>query len=181
LSFDDHRYLVVLHEGGLGWNDANAAAPREFGPSAHLAAVTSEAENDFIGELLADPASAPVWHFTNNAIGPYFGAIQNDGDPKGDPFGPDQAWEWITGEAWQYTNWAQGEPNNGDGGPGEDFLHYLALGEPTGKTWNDINENFNGLVNGYVVEVDCIADCNADGALNILDFVCFQSEWRTSR
>jgi hypothetical protein len=24
----------------------------------------------------------------------------------------------------------------------------------------------------------CAADCNGDGALNILDFVCFQNKWQ---
>jgi len=28
------------------------------------------------------------------------------------------------------------------------------------------------------VEVTCDADCNADGSLDVLDFVCFQSEWQ---
>lgn len=29
-----------------------------------------------------------------------------------------------------------------------------------------------------VIRPNCVADCNADGQLNILDFVCFQSEWQ---
>ena len=26
-------------------------------------------------------------------------------------------------------------------------------------------------------KVGCAADCNGDGVLNVLDFVCFQTEW----
>ena len=41
-------------------------------------------------------------------------------------------WQWITGEAWGYGNWATGEPNDACGG--EDYLHiYYDM-----DTWNDM-------------------------------------------
>lgn len=39
-------------------------------------------------------------------------------------------WEWVTGEAFSYANWNDGEPND-DGG--EDYLQYASNGR-----WNDI-------------------------------------------
>jgi outer membrane protein assembly factor BamB len=33
-------------------------------------------------------------------------------------------------------------------------------------------------IDGFECGGDCIADCNNDGSLNILDFVCFQGEWQ---
>jgi hypothetical protein len=42
--------------------------------------------------------------------------------------------------------------------------------------------NANGLEHYFCLigagDQDCIGDCNGDGALNILDFVCFQGEWQ---
>ena len=50
--------------------------------------------------------------------------------------------EWISGEALTYTNWAAGEPNNG--GSGEDFVQIISGGQ-----WND----FDGSGAHGVVEI----------------------------
>ena len=47
-------------------------------------------------------------------------------------------WRWITGEAWTYSNWLPGEPNNHF--PGEHYLHFFAhpnSPDPMAPTWND--------------------------------------------
>ena len=56
----------------------------------------------------------------------------------------------MTGESWDYTNWATGEPNDAYGPGSEQHL----LGWDGGWTWND-EGNLNS-VTGYVVEYD---DC----------------------
>ena len=43
--------------------------------------------------------------------------------------------EWVSGEAVTYTNWAVGEPNNG-GSSGEDFVQIVSGGQ-----WNDFDGN----------------------------------------
>ena len=35
-------------------------------------------------------------------------------------------------------------------------------------------DSMRALINGFSVELVCAADCNADGSLSILDFVCYQ-------
>ena len=55
-----------------------------------------------------------------------------------------------------------------------------------GSDWIDAGTAFGGVpgwdgairVNGTEGAGVCIADCNGDGVLNILDFVCFQTEWQ---
>ena len=39
-------------------------------------------------------------------------------------------------------------------------------------------ESANSVTKLLPCETTCPADCNGDGALNILDFVCFQNEWQ---
>lgn len=174
--WNGNAYLVVYRPEGLDWNEAKAAAESDFGQAAHLVVVTTPEENAVVGSLVTDPAALPTW-FTdvyNNGIGPWMGGFQNDGDPFNDPFGPAGAWEWITGDPWEYTNWSPNNPDDFMGG--EDFLHYFGFLTPVGEWWNDVG--MSPGITGYVVEVECAADCNADGQLNILDFVCFQSEWQ---
>ncbi|MGB0954277.1 MAG: lectin-like protein, partial [Planctomycetota bacterium] len=52
------------------------------------------------------------------------------------------SFEWISGEAFLYENWAVGEPNDGAGG--EDYVHITSSGE-----WND----FDGSGSYGVVEI----------------------------
>jgi hypothetical protein len=51
-------------------------------------------------------------------------------------------WQWLSGEAWSYTNWNGGEPNNSGG---EHRLMMYASG-----TWNDANDVYT--LPGYIVE-----------------------------
>ena len=46
-------------------------------------------------------------------------------------------WEWVSGEASTYTNWADGEPNN-HGGNGEDEDYAVMNADLSGR-WNDIS------------------------------------------
>jgi len=97
-------YDVVLVENT--WTEANsaAAATSHLGMPGRLATITSQEENSFIFQSVL-----PVEYY-----GFWLGARQiGDSEPTG-------GWEWITGESWTFTNWANAEPN--DAAPNEDFL-----------------------------------------------------------
>ena len=61
---------------------------------------------------------------------------------------PNASWSWVTGEAWSFTNWTAGEPNDFYGSATEQFLEVYTDG-----TWNDIVEDGDGFNNGLLVEV----------------------------
>lgn len=106
----------VLYNSGTGhyyklyttlstWSSASAAAQQVGG---YLACVTSSAENSW---LVSNSLAVNT---------PWIGG--SDSASEG-------TWTWVSGEAWSYTAWNSGEPNNvGD----ED---YLTIGTTGG--WND--------------------------------------------
>ena len=74
----------------------------------HLVTITSPEENDFVVRLLADPR---YWHpapDTGLMVGPLIGAQQSEGARE-----PDGSWRWVTEEPFLYSNWKNGEPNDG--------------------------------------------------------------------
>lgn len=95
-----HAYEFV-ESSGVTWDDARDAA----GAQGYLATITSQAENDFVSDLLVTAASDLN---IPNLIEAWLGAEQTN------PNGPvDQNWRWVTGEPFTYTNWADIEPNEG--------------------------------------------------------------------
>lgn len=124
-----HWYELVFAQG-INWFDANAAAnaSSHMGLSGHLATITSAEENAFIFGL---GVRQSIW----------LGGFQPASAPE-----PDGGWEWVTGEAWNYTNWANVEPNDLGG---EDHLAFDDFTDRNG-TWNDWN-GANGA-SGYVIE-----------------------------
>jgi hypothetical protein len=125
-----HRYEAVS-ANGITWSEAKAAAEARGG---HLATVTSAAENAFIASLVPDYGTAefPFW----------LGGFQPSGSA------PAAGWQWITGESWDYTNWAVGEPSIG----GEHVLVFAYFA--AGDSWNNAPDGFSGYgsIGGYVVE-----------------------------
>jgi hypothetical protein len=95
--FNDHFYERIEWEGT--WYDAKAMAEAMtwtgyYGEDlvGHLAVLTSDLENEWVyftmGEYLADKS--------------LLGGYLDDGE-----------WKWVTGEPFDYVNWAPGEPSNG--------------------------------------------------------------------
>lgn len=142
-TFNGHRYEVVLVDTSIAWGDAKAAAVAKGG---HLVTFTSEAENAFVGQLVAANNAAP------GNYGPWFGATKPQVDPNADggPADPAANWSWITGEAWSYTNWLPSQPDNDD--LNENFLG--GLGDPANGQWNDYREEGDGEVFSYVIEYE---------------------------
>jgi hypothetical protein len=85
---------------GIDWNQANAqASAMQFnGRQGHLATITDFEENDFIHTALEDAA----FH--------WLGGYQDLTAP--DYQEPAGGWRWVTGEAWEFTNWDPAEPND---------------------------------------------------------------------
>lgn len=127
---NDHWYEYIA-SSGISYDTAfaNAAASSFMGMQGYLATITSSGENNFI-------IGSSV---TNGAIAWVGGS---------DAGAPVNQWTWRngpeSGQAFTFTQWGAGEPNNCCGG--EDYLHINWFG-----AWNDIPSNFNGT-HGYVVE-----------------------------
>ncbi len=120
-SGNGHFYEARSAGTAITWEDANAAAIAARG---YLATVTSQAENQFVFGLVNN---AVYWH---EYSGPWLGGYQSPATQQ-----PNANWHWVTGEAWSYTNWQTGQPND-SGGKAEDKLQFgFAL---LSSTWNDI-------------------------------------------
>ena len=106
-NFGGHHYIEL---NTSNWTDAEAAA---VAMGAHLVAVNSQAENDFLISTFG----------SNHAL--WIG-FQRTGPNPAD-------FAWTNGDAVTYTNWAGGEPNNLGG---ENYAHTYTNGK-----WNDLADN----------------------------------------
>ena len=125
-----HWYAVIPAKAFF--TDASSAAaglPAIDGLRAHLATLTTAEELAFVlQEVLANleqptPEDAPLDAYWLGAT-----ADENRGDRT-------DTWRWTTGEPWQYTAWAAGEPNNGN----ETALSvWGAFSDRSFGTWNNL-------------------------------------------
>jgi hypothetical protein len=157
ISYDPdngHYYQLVEVPEGITWTSARtAAAAKQYnGMPGHLATITDQNENAFI-----------VAHCGNDRVQcKWLGGYKSPTDPEN----PAANWHWITGEPWQYTNWAVGEPGNAYGDDENALmLKWTDTGTALG-TWNDLKNDikrytsitFHGIIyrtmNGYIVEYE---------------------------
>jgi hypothetical protein len=114
-----HDYAIVSLPEST-WAEAAANLPSGY----HLATITSQEEQEFIESLLSDVTGGEFW------LGGFQDAAQST---------PGTGWNWVTGEAFSYDNWASGEPNDfpNAGENGEE--QYLAMWRGFGRfgEWND--------------------------------------------
>jgi hypothetical protein len=132
-----HRYEAVSVPEGITRADAKKRATDSGG---YLATITSKEENDFVFNLVNDPA---LWNIGGISYGPWIG---------GELTGVD-TWMWAPGEPMIYKNWHEGEPNNFWGN--EYYVHYFNLGSVPAPFWNDQPDVSNGTNRppvAYVVE-----------------------------
>lgn len=108
LAYGGHKYLLVKAE--VTWDEARDAAEKMGG---HLATLTSKEENDWAMATFLVTRSR-IW------IG-------------GHRIGEGYGWEWITGERWDFTAWAEGEPNRSN-----DLEEALELSQRGVTGWNDV-------------------------------------------
>lgn len=140
-----HFYEAVLVPEGISWEEATNAAILAGG---HLATITSAGENAFVYALVSSENSFWTVGLGGESVGPWLGGFQPDGSLE-----PDGNWQWVTGELFAYTNWAQYEPNN-YGGIEHYLSFYNAIPNSMAPTWNDIPDYdppYSPV--GYVVEI----------------------------
>jgi len=118
-----HSYQAI--DMALSWQEARDYCAALDG---HLVTIDSLAENQFVFDLLP-------WS--------WLGATDEVSEGT---------WLWVTGEPWNYENWADGEPNNccppeNCGGTGCTPEHYLTFwGDPYVGKWNDVPDGYNNFV-----------------------------------
>jgi hypothetical protein len=149
-----HVYELVLEDAYLSWDEAQSRAVDRGG---YLTSLTSSFENGFVTDQLVAPSynviTAPA-----NGFGPWIGGYQDTS--AGDYSEPAGGWRWVSGEAWDWTNWDPGSPDEGCGGYDENVTHINSIE----GDWNDLAANglcSNSTVWSYVIEWS--ADCNGDG------------------
>ena len=157
-----HWYKLQL-TGPVTWGNARTLAESVGG---HLATSTSDSENSLLVSLAQRP-DAWINDDYGNTGGPYLGGYQ--------PVGSDasSAWKWVTGEPWNWTGWAAGEPNNGFQ-PG--VLVTALLGYPPAganyRGWADAYADGTSPLDPvqYPLLISCLveweADCNSDGIVD---------------
>lgn len=127
---ESHANNYELIFGTFSWQEAQADAQSRGG---HLATVTSDEEWNLISNSLGFPYDSAFW------IG------GSDADVEGE-------WTWVTGETWDYTRWAPGEPS-GFGVYGEE--DYLAVYGYLDGQWNDAQGHHIGFAfDGYILEME---------------------------
>ena len=88
VSYEGHTYQLI--DISLSWAEAQAYCEQLGG---YLATINSKAEMDFVVEMLGSATKGLYW----------LGMYRENANSN---------WRWVTGEAVNYTNWAEGEPNN---------------------------------------------------------------------
>lgn len=133
-DFNGHTYQFIDED--TTWEEARKMCIARGG---HLATVTSAEEQKYLEGLFNN--------INGSERGPWFGAY-SDGAYGGDK----NDWCWVTGEKWNYTNWADGEPSNAEGT--EWFNHFWY-----DMKWNDItNDDNRDSQRGYICEYDDLSD-----------------------
>ena len=159
-EFNGHYYMVC--DEGLTWENAKIACEEKGG---HLAVITTADENNFIIDLLK------IGNKNNYWLGGYRNSNNN-------------TWEWVTGEKFEFSNWAINQPDRYY----EECLMIYRYNNPnsfsdTTNKWNDLindgtfgAESWFGLTNfGYVCEWEGnieTGECgkNGDNVYWTLDF-----------
>ena len=123
-SFNGHTYSCYYGEG-ITWATAKAYCEAMGG---HLASITTAEEQAFVKALNSSGVNLWIGAYRENA---------ND-------------WRWVTGEAWDYSNWGSGEPNNSPNViPNETCVAIWPW------NWNDLN-NASEEQDGFLCEWDCV-------------------------
>jgi hypothetical protein len=123
-----HQYEVILAPS-TSWATARTQA-QSLGAGWDLATITSMDEQLFIANLLG-PANGSLIEY-------YIGGQYVNG-----------AWTWVTGEAFNFTYWGNGEPN---GNSREPRLALDARYNVPRWGWNDYTGDGSSFVAGYIVE-----------------------------
>lgn len=127
---EHHTYKVI--KMNATWDEAEDYCEEQGG---HLATITNKEESDKVKALINETDAKVVWLGAND-------------------LNYDDCYEWITGEEMNYSEWAQGEPNNDQG-----IEHYLVVYKVNGEwVWNDgpvdTNKAYDPSYTAFVCEWD---------------------------
>lgn len=170
---DTHYYEVVLVDSmNVSWVQAAILAESEGG---YLASITSPEENAFVFGLVDDDRY--FWQFPDDytpdshyriKIGPFLGGVRvSESEDSLD------GWQWLSGEPWEYSNWAQNlddgvidrDPRDDTQPNGRGRQNVMGFGElnvPV-PTWGDYWETVSqygerpmpsGYNMGFIIEYD---------------------------
>ena len=154
--YEGHRYVLYGDGGSMYWSQA-----RDFCKSmgGHLATVTSSEEMAFIANMIStSKAQAPSE--ADKISRPWIGA-----------YGMPGLYNWVTGEDFGFSNFADGKPDNN--GQDEFFLHIV---NDNGQ-WNDLNnaDSTEHLHRGFICEYDNLTDLDEASLNETLENVGAQS------
>lgn len=141
---------IVPVNGQGGWTIARnqAIGLSAPGAAATLATIGSAAVDAFVFAGIDSPAFWTI-DIAGNNEGPYLGGYQ--ASTANEPLGN---WAWVNGDAWDYTQWNPGEPNNYGGN--ENNLLFFATGNNRSGNWNDGGDSAAygspGLPSYYIAE-----------------------------
>lgn len=147
-TFNGHTYQVIECDtvNGISWEEAEARCEEMGG---HLVTITSQEEQDYVESLIKD-AKSKSYH-----IGMY---REDDGEST------KLGWKWVTGEAFEYSNWDDGEPNQETVPDCYGQMYRDVPGELFGAWNNEHNkclvgicisdESYSALYEGYILEID---------------------------
>ena len=154
---ETHYYeLVYMPNGTLNWYQAAYLADDAGG---YLASITTPEENAFLFSLVNDEKY--FWKFPKYVegkskanhyeimIGPMLGGFKHDASVE-----PIDGWQWLSGEKWEYTNWAQNlddgiidkdprnntQPNNSGEQHSQRTIGFGELNQPV-PTWGDFSDD----------------------------------------
>ena len=136
ITYEGHIY--ARYDLPLNYTQAEKFCEQAGG---HLATITSWQESRVVRSILEDAAYSEYW----------LGA--SDEEWEG-------GWKWLTGEAFDWTNWNDSQPDNYDGN--EDFLTiYSYYG-----SWNDRPADEEDI--GFILEIEPATEGTPSGEYDLL-------------
>lgn len=117
-SVEYNGHLYLLYDETYTWTGANDICTRMGG---HLATITSKEENEIVKNLINGHLKGNYW------IG------LTDEETEGQ-------YKWVTGENFEYSSWATGEPN---GGTKQQYVSICSCESGTGKVLGDWCDQLN--------------------------------------
>ncbi len=158
------HYYELVEEQDITWEQAKIAAENSYnslGWQGHLATITTQAEQDFLGSTTFLGSSINIY---GDII--WIGAYQTPPSPEIDG---SLDWHWVTGEAWDFTYWDTGEPGNSS------LENYAVMKADTwnyGK-WNDCVNNQQAIgsnTEAYIIEYEPAASVPEPSAMALFLF-----------
>ncbi len=125
-----YHEFQVFSFAGQSWEQST----EQLSTGWHLATITSPAEQQALVAGLEE-FSGEYW----------LGGHQS---PR--QVGPEDDWAWLTGETWDYHNWAPGEPNDAYGQSSEQHIAVWSRWNHSDWLWND--EGYLPNISGYIAE-----------------------------